>query len=278
MDYNKVKLGLVDRFKVWRVKREAEKTRAWRDNIEHEISEVDYSEAEKLEADLLEQKRIKKATRDARKLFKRYNNKEKYGYDAWDGLGEDEFVEEYLIEHGLKQQALPESTATKKHNFMEQYPTEKSEEEIAYEKTNIQPKIYYKINDTEYELPYTFAIRMQNMDKMLPLEEQSNGKYVIIDDKMNPYDKYDMLKNMLDITSMYAMSWINVYISQVNDEKLDERAKKLCRKIDLHEYFTKQLVTEGKVDKANTILTRRIEDMLKFEQELLQSEQEEVRE
>lgn len=164
---------------------------------------------------------------------------------------------------------------------MEQYPTEKSEEEIAYEKANIQPKIYYRINDTEYELPITFnqyAIRMQNMDKMLPLEEQSNGKYVIVDDKMNPYDKYDMLKNMLDITSMHAMSWINEYISQVNDEKLDERAKSLCRKIDLHEHFTKQLVSEGKVDKANTILTRRIEDMLKFEQELLQSEQEEARE
>ena len=95
---------------------------------------------------------------------------------------------------------------------------------------------------------------------------------------MNPYDKYDMLKNMLDITSMHAMSWINEYISQVNDEKLDERAKSLCRKIDLHEYFTKQLVSKGKVDKANTVLTRRIEDMLKFEQELLQSEQEEARE
>lgn len=61
MDYNKVKLGLIGRFKVWNARREAEKARSWRDNIEHETSEVDYSEAERLEADLLEQKRIKKS-------------------------------------------------------------------------------------------------------------------------------------------------------------------------------------------------------------------------
>lgn len=86
MDYNKVKLGLIGRFKVWSARREAEKTRNWRDNIEHEISEVDYTEAERLEADLLEQKRIKKATRDASRLYKRV-----YGKNN-DGIGETDFI------------------------------------------------------------------------------------------------------------------------------------------------------------------------------------------
>ena len=52
MDYNKVKLGLIGRFKVWRARREAEKDREWNDKIEHEVSEVDYSEAERLEAEV----------------------------------------------------------------------------------------------------------------------------------------------------------------------------------------------------------------------------------
>lgn len=165
---------------------------------------------------------------------------------------------------------------------MEQYPTEKSEEELAYEKANIQPKIYYRINGTEYELPsafYQYSVRMANMDKFLPLEELGNGNYILIDDKMKPHDKFDMLSSMLDITSTSVMGWINEYLLDLKkDEELEERKNSLCRKLGFHEYTAKKLSKEGKVDKANTILTSSIEEMLKFEQELLQSEQEETRE
>jgi len=275
MDYNKIKLGLIGRFKVWSTRREAEKTRAWRDKIEHENSEVDYSEAERLEADLLEQKRMKRATKDATRLYRRV-----YGKNN-DGIGETDFIEDYLVENGLKQKALPEPSTSKKHSFMDQYPTEKSEEELAYEKANIQPKIYYRINGTEYELPsafYQYSVRMANMDKFLPLEELENGNYILVDDKMKPHDKFDMLSSMLDITSTSAMGWINEYLLDLKDEQLEERKNSLCRKLGFHEYTAKKLSTEGKVDKANTILTSSIEEMLKFEQELLQSEQEESRE
>ena len=57
MNYEKIKLGLIGKVKVWKARREAEKARAWRDKIEHEISEVDYTEAEKLKEELLEQKK-----------------------------------------------------------------------------------------------------------------------------------------------------------------------------------------------------------------------------
>ena len=275
MDYNKIKLGLIGRFKVWSARREAEKTREWRDNIEHENSEVDYSEAERLEADLLEQKRIKRATKDATRLYKRI-----YGKNN-DGIGETDFIEDYLVENGLKQKVLPKPEKTKKHSFMEQYSAEKSQEEVAYERANIQPKIYYRINGTEYELPssfYQYSVRMANMDKFLPLEELENGNYILVDDKMKPHDKFDMLTSMLDITSTSAMGWINEYLLDLKDEQLEERKNSLCRKLGFHEYAAKKLSTEGKVDKANTILTSSIEEMLKFEQELLQSEQEEARE
>ena len=90
---------------------------------EGELLEVDYSAADKLKADLLEKKRIKKATRDASRLYKSV-----YGKNN-DGVGEDDFIEEYLVENGLKQKALPEPKLPKKYNFMDKYPTKKSEEE-----------------------------------------------------------------------------------------------------------------------------------------------------
>ena len=271
MDYDKVKLGVLGRFKVWRARKEAEKDRAWHDKIEGEITEIDYSKAERLKVDLLQKKRIKKATRYASRLYKKV-----YGKNN-DGIGETDFIEDYLAENGLKQKALPNPETLQKHSFMKQYPIEKSEEELAYEKANKQPKIYYRINDKKYELPsafYQYAIRMANMDKLLPLEEQSSGNYILVDDKMNPNDKYNMLSDILDIISKNSMGWINEYLLDLKNEQLEEQKNSLCRKIDFREYSAKKLCSEGKSNKANTILTGCIEDMLKFEQELLQSERE----
>lgn len=86
MDYSKMKLGLIGRFKVWNQRRIAEAQRNQYYKDEGELLEVDYSEADKLQADLLEQKRIKKATRDAARLYKSV-----YGKDN-DGVGESDFT------------------------------------------------------------------------------------------------------------------------------------------------------------------------------------------
>ena len=40
---------------------------------------------------------------------------------------------------------------------MEQYPTEKSAEELAYEKANQKPEVYYKIWDTIYKTSFLFT-------------------------------------------------------------------------------------------------------------------------
>lgn len=134
MNYNNVKLGLIDKFKIWRERRAAEKIRKMNDKLEHEVSEVDYSAADRLKSDLLEQKRIKRATKDASRIYKTA-----YGKNN-DGIGMDDYIEQYLLENGLKKQILP---IPRGHNFMQKYSVEKSKDELAYEREkNIE-----KIND-----------------------------------------------------------------------------------------------------------------------------------
>ncbi len=77
------------------------------------------------------------------------------------------FIEDYLVEKGLKQKALPKPEKTKRHSFTEQYTTKKSEEELAYEKANKQPKIYYRINGTEYELPLKNYLQKEKLIKQI---------------------------------------------------------------------------------------------------------------
>ena len=276
MDYNKIKLGLIDRFKVWRVKREAEKTREWRDSIEHEISEVDYSEAERLEADLLEQKRIKRATKDATRLYKRV-----YGKNN-DGIGETDFIEDYLVENGLKQKVLPEPEKTKKHSFMEQYTTEKSEEELAYEKATKkqEPEVYYKIGDTAYKTSFLFTDwcfkEINNgKDSPVPLTTNDEKAYFIQEDKMQPEDKYNMLKKLID-TSLTQMTMVLAD----TDEKYgpDSPFPTLCRQASYIDYAAKKLHESGKIEEAITKLEKMNEKIFKYYDKLLQSEQEESRE
>lgn len=281
MDYNKVKLGLIEKFKVWNKKRIAEIQRDKYYKVEGELLSVDYSEANKLQLDLLKQKKIKKATKDASRLYKKF-----YGKNN-DEMGESDFIEDYLAQNGLIQKKVSEPDTPKKDSFMEKSPVEESTEKIVNEKTNKQPKIYYRINDKNYELPssfYQYAINMANMDKFLPLEEQEDGNYILVDNKMNPNDKYNMLSSMVDIISTNVMGWINEYLLDLKNEQLENRKNNLCRKINQHEYIAKKLYAEGNAAKANEILTGCIEYILNFEQvilqaeqETLQSEQEEVR-
>lgn len=124
MDYNNVKLGLIGRLRVWNERRIAESIRDQIYKHEGERVEVDYSAANRLEKELLEQKRIKKATRDAKQMYKTT-----YGKNN-DGVGESDFVDERLEEWGLKEP----KKSPKKENFMDKYSTQKTPEEIAREK------------------------------------------------------------------------------------------------------------------------------------------------
>lgn len=278
MDYNKVKLGLIGRFKVWNARREAEKARSWRDNIEHETSEVDYSEAERLEADLLEQKRIKRATRDASRLYKKV-----YGKNN-DGIGETDFIEDYLVENGLKHKVLPKPKISKKHSFMEQYPVEKSEEELAYEKATQNQTMYYEIDGLKYQIPLTFSHKyfeqMKNGDFELdfPLTTNDGINYIINTKVMSPEAKYNMLKRMIDL-SLAQMSEETYMIAQGNpNTELKESFPKLTRQASYNDYVVNKLYSEGKIEDANSSLEKMAGKILKFYQDMSKGSQEEIRE
>lgn len=270
MDYSKMKLGLIGRFKVWNQRRIAEAQRNQYYKDEGELLEVDYSEADKLQADLLEQKRIKKATRDATKLYKSV-----YGKDN-DGVGESDFIEDYLVEHGLKQKALPEPETPKKHSFMEQYPTEKSEEELAYEKANTETKFYYRIGDKEYELPPKFAQYVSNQnnlndDIVIPLEDRGNGKYVVLDDGMEGYRKTEMLTYLID--SSIKEQAFDLEFNEP-DEDVHEEFAKMSRMASAKKWLADKLIAEGKEDEANEGLKKKLGEILQFRDNRLKSEQE----
>ena len=279
MDYNNIKLGLIGQFKVWKARREAEKDRAWRDNIEGEISEVDYSEVERLKTDLLQQKRIKKASKDAAKLYKRA-----YGKNN-DGIGEADFIEEYLIQNGLKEKALPEPEISKKHNFMDQYSTEKSEQEIAYENATREKKMYYEIDGVKYELPYMFShIYFEQMksgdfksNNFPPLTTNDEVNYIINPEKMTPENKYTMLKRMIDM-SLSQISEETYMIAQAKPEtELKESLPRLTRQASYNDYAVKKIYSEGKVEEANSKLEKMAKKIFEFYKEMSKDEQEETR-
>ena len=281
MDYENVKLGLIEKIKVWRLRREAEKIRNIQDHIEGEISEVDYSEADRLEADLLEKKRIKKATRDARRVFKHCNNIEKYGYDVLDGISEEKFIEKYLVEHGVEKKRLtsPEIPETK-HDFIKKYSIEKSEEERSYEKANDEPKIYYKVDGKEYELPSTFDIQFKSMKERgieIPLKKLEDGKYLIMDNEMEPKSKWEMLDAIAWTVAIPISFYIDESTSPTKDEKIMEQARKAYSLMNFDRRLAKKMSLNGEVDKANEILNKLIKKMIKAKEEIEPSENEEER-
>lgn len=278
MDYNKMKLGLIERLKVWSARRDAEKTRKWRDSIEHETSEVDYSEVERLEADLLEQKRIKRATRDAARLYKKV-----YGKNN-DGIGEADFIEDYLVENGLKQKALPEPEVSKKHSFIEQYPIEKSEEELSYEQATQKKTMYYEIEGIKYEVPSIFShkyfeqMKNGNVDLDFQLTTNDGINYVIKTQDMTPKAKNNMLKRMIDL-SLSQIGEEAYMIAEGNpNTELKESFPKLTRQASYNDYVANKLYSEGKFKEANSRLEKMTGKILKFYQDMSKSEQEEVRE
>lgn len=275
-DYGEIKLGPIDRYKVWREKRTAEKDRAWRDKIEHETSEVDYSQAERLESDLLNKKRIKRATRDAIRLYKRdKRNEEKIGYDVLDGLGKEEFVQEYLKANGLKQRALPEPQ--KRHAFMDQYPTEKSEEE----KKNQEKSMYYVIDGVRYKLPITVSTMYFEQMKRgkidadnFPILISNDGINYTIDAKaMDPQRKNRVLEHITNCSILYIGELAYEFSDgNIETEPLKSYSK-LGKKSNYVDYLVKKLNTDGKTDDANVKLEKMLREALEFNQEMLKDVQ-----
>ena len=83
--YDKIKLGLLDRLGILNARRTST-----------------LGEIEEIKQKLLDERKIKIATRDAKKLYNRSHTKSDNGPSI------NDFIENYLIENGLKEKALPE--------------------------------------------------------------------------------------------------------------------------------------------------------------------------
>ena len=204
--------------------------------------------------------RTKKATRDAKKLYKKT-----YGKNN-DGIGEQDFIEDYLVENGLKQKALPEPESNKKHNFMDKYPTEKSEEEKTYEQENKRKIMYYEIEGKKYELPFIFSNeyleKAKDDDKTLSTEDGTN--YTINIKEMTPEDRNITLKRMIELSLNQIGQEVYMTAEINSNTPLKQSFPELTRKASYNDYIVKKLYTEGKVEEANTRLEKMVEKILQF--------------
>ena len=277
MDYNKIKLGLLGKFKVWNARRIAEAQRNQQYKDEGELLEVDYSVADKLEADLLTQKRIKRATKDASKLYKKV-----YGKNN-DGVGEADFIEDYLVENGLKQKMLPSSEPPKKHSFMEKYSTVKTEEELSYERETQEKAMYYEIDGVKYKIPFLFSYKyFEQMEKGdfnldFPLTTNDGIHYVIKSNAMAPEAKHNMLKKLIDSSLSQIGEETYIISAQSPNTELKESFPKLTRQASMNDYYVKKLYSEGNIEEANSKLERMVGKILQFYDEMSKDPNEEIR-
>ncbi len=246
MDYDKIKLGLIGKIRVWNLRREAEKTRDWRDRIEGEVSEVDYSEADELEKSLLDKKKLKIATKKATKEYKKDNT----------GISKENFIENYLIENGLKQKALPAS--------------KKAREEFAKQYEKMPRTMYYEVDGEKYQIPRFFSenyfeqLEKGENDFTMNLTTNDSRNYIVEPQEMSIEDKYKMFKKLID-NSLSQIGEETYMIASVDkNSKLKEDFPRLTRQASRNDYVAEKLRGEGKVEEANSKLEEMVVSALKF--------------
>lgn len=272
MDYDKIKLGFVDRFKVWKSRREIRQYSEWRDEMEGGFSEIDYSRAEKLEADLLEVKKIKKATKDAIKKYKKEDR---------DRISREEFIEQYLIQNGLKEKMLAEAGKTKRCDFISKYPIEQTEKSD-YKNITKEKKICYEIDGVKYELPYKLShMYLEQIKKgdfktnSFPRLRTNNGfEYLIESQKMTPENKYNMLKKIIDIYLIQISEEIHKITQENSQTEIKKEFSKLTGKILENNYESNNLYHEGKFEEVNIKQEEMIKKLFEFNKYMLKNEQE----
>lgn len=272
MDYDKIKLGFIDRFKVWKLRREIRQYSEWRDEMEGGFSEIDYLRSEKLEAELLEVKKIKKATKDAIKKYK----KEDRGI-----ISCEEFIEQYLIQNGLKKKMLTEGEKTKRYDFISKCPI-KQIEEFDYENITKRKNIYYEIDGVKYELPYNILnMYLEQIKKgdykqeFFPELRTNNGiDYYIYFQEMIPENKYNMLKNIIDMYLKQISEKIYMMTQENLQTEIKKEFSKLTGQILENKYESNNLYQEGKIKDGIVRQEEMIKRLFEFDKNILKDEQE----
>lgn len=190
-------------------------------------------------------------------------------------------TKEYLTGDSKEIKTLPEpneKTIIEEENgerkarkeFIAKYPTQKSEEEINREKKNKEPKVYYKLNDKEYEI-FGFlqeAVKMQNFEEIyLPVQKKENGDYILPSEEVNKMDIEDAYKVLNSVNNQLMMSAEisgQVIKEQLKEDSIIEDYYRLKRQKSQIDYSVKKMRMEGKDKDANKLLNVMIEKILEF--------------
>ncbi len=267
-DYNKVKLGLIDRYLVWKIRRDALREKKLFNTIDGNFSEVDFSYADRLQTELLTRKKIKMATRDAKRLFRKENR-------VFSMSDKDKFIEQYLVENGLMQKALPEAKPNN-HDFIEKYPTQEPSKEIPHEQTTQIPEIYYKIGNDFYKTSFAFSFWYfdsinNGLDPHINLRTNDGKSYFIEYDKMQSEDKYNMLNRLINT----SLNDIGQYLAQSDVESgFNAHFSNICNQASYMDYIAKNLYAKGNIDEAVTKLETMTERIFKYKRDEIEQEPE----
>ena len=265
-DYSNVRLGLIDRIRVWNARRIAEAQRNQYLKDEGELTEVDYSRADKLEKDLLNKRRVKRATRDARKIYKSV-----YGKDN-DGVGESDFIDDYLIKAGLKEKLLKPSDTINlpdnPHAFMEKYDNEPNHENVPEN----QSEIFYIFSDGKamsltriYSHACIEDIKRGNIAS-IPIRQEEDGKYYVDTDELKPTEKIELLKNITQATLGDIMV-ISSNVSTIGEPEFNDPE---VHSMHMNSMTTSQIVSNkcdhGKYDEAIGLMETDLKRFLEYYQ------------
>lgn len=83
-------------------------------------------------------------------------------------------------------------------NFMKRYSTQKSSEELEYEKQN--PSYFYQVGDKKYEMSFVATIRLKNYinENQVPLKQISGNHFLMASDEMDGIQKNHLLNEMIN--------------------------------------------------------------------------------
>lgn len=154
----------------------------------------------------------------------------------------------------------------KGNDFMSKYPTEKSLEELEYEKQN--PSYFYQINDKKYKMNDLVMIRLKKYiaENQIPLKQIFSNQYLMARDEMDGMQKNNLLNVIID--TYYDGVGGAFFVEQGGSDW--EKYIELCKVAEMKQWLSKQHCQNGKMDEANRLLEEEFVKIFEFREKILE--------
>ena len=184
-----------------------------------------------------------------------------------------------LFNRKKESENVEDNTPPKRHRFMDQYPTQKSPEEVAKDNASKKRNIYYELKGTKYKIPDTFTFSYfeqldsnNNDANYISLSTQDGVNYLIQRDKMTPENTNKMLNSILDLSLNEIGQQLSI-INEISPEaKVLEAFGPLSRKAHANLDIAEHITQEGNVERANEFLEKITPEVLGFYQDLMKND------